>query len=403
MKTFRINLTTSALKLEYHPDTRMNSISINGDPLVTPKGNILQHESAELIKQVRYELEAEEYIDEDYFGLYSILSVLIDDVNNNEFIVWDKFWHGLTHDPVLATCAGPEVAFQFSRYGSLMKYLEEHKLHHPFLPQVDCEAMDDFIGEPDNLDSSYGKFNATLKEDLLKLSNIQRTVVLHSKSLTYGFLLATKRCTALEFAAAILAGDCIDARTFSDVEFSENKEGMKQIEGIAAKLLQFMALAEEDVSGLIDKGETKTCEFKETLSLDVKTQKKESYIELSAFKTIVAFLNTDGGTLLVGVKDNGAILGIEAEIEKLHKNSRDKFLLHFKNLLKSKVGQEFYPLVNYDIEAIKDREILKVDCKPSRKACFYDGKDFYVRTNPATDKLEGPKLLEYISMRNLSW
>jgi len=40
--------------------------------------------------------------------------------------------------------------------------------------------------------------------------------------------------------------------------------------------------------------------------------------------------------------------------------------------------------------------ILKVDCDKSVSEVYVDSIDFYVRTNPATDKLEGPKLIEYI-------
>jgi len=40
--------------------------------------------------------------------------------------------------------------------------------------------------------------------------------------------------------------------------------------------------------------------------------------------------------------------------------------------------------------------VLYVNCGKSEKPCYLDGKDFYVRTNPATDKLEGPKLVNYI-------
>ena len=92
------------------------------------------------------------------------------------------------------------------------------------------------------------------------------------------------------------------------------------------------------VRGLVREGETKTIEFKETLSLDIKKQTKEKYIETSALKTIVAFLNTEGGTLLIGVSDDGSIPGISAEILKLHKNT-DKLLLHLKNLLKDRIGE----------------------------------------------------------------
>ena len=54
----------------------------------------------------------------------------------------------------------------------------------------------------------------------------------------------------------------------------------------------------DEVHSLIRQGESKNIEFKETLSLDLKKQTKEKYIEISALKTIVAFLNTEGGNPL---------------------------------------------------------------------------------------------------------
>ena len=54
----------------------------------------------------------------------------------------------------------------------------------------------------------------------------------------------------------------------------------------------------------ISNGESKTLEFKETLSLDLKNQVKEKGIELSSLKTITGFLNSDGGDLLIGINDN---------------------------------------------------------------------------------------------------
>ena len=48
----------------------------------------------------------------------------------------------------------------------------------------------------------------------------------------------------------------------------------------------------------------------------------------------------------------------------------------------------------------EERKVLVVECKPSeRRPCFLDAKSFYVRTNPATDMLEGPKLYEYLKQR----
>ncbi|MCI5136950.1 MAG: hypothetical protein D3922_00725 [Candidatus Electrothrix sp. AR1] len=152
----------------------------------------------------------------------------------------------------------------------------------------------------------------------------------------------------------------------------------------------------DELHSLIRQGESKKIEFKETLSLDVRKQTKEKYVELSVLKTIVAFLNTEGGVLLVGIADNGEIKGINTEIDKFHKSNKDKFLLHVKNLIKTKIGEEFYPYIDYKLIEIKQVDVLVFKCKGSRCPCYLNNAEFYVRTNPATDKLDGPKLVEYV-------
>jgi Putative DNA-binding domain len=149
------------------------------------------------------------------------------------------------------------------------------------------------------------------------------------------------------------------------------------------------------VRGLVREGETKTIEFKKTLSLDVKTMTKEKHIETSALKTVVAFLNTEGGTLLIGVSDDGSISGISAEILKLHKNT-DKFMLHLKNLIKDRIGEDYYPFIDCSRVDVDGNPIVVVECKSSQDPCYLDKAEFYVRTNPATDKLDGPKLVAYV-------
>lgn len=142
-------------------------------------------------------------------------------------------------------------------------------------------------------------------------------------------------------------------------------------------------------------GESKTIEFKETFSLDVRKGIKEKYIELSALKTLVAFLNTDGGTLLIGISDMGDVIGIGEEVRKLHK-SNDKFLLHFRNQIKEGIGEQFYPYINQRLVTVLGSDVFMIECGKAPNPCYLDGKDFYVRTNPATDKLEGPKLVDYV-------
>ena len=108
------------------------------------------------------------------------------------------------------------------------------------------------------------------------------------------------------------------------------------------------------IAELIMRGESKRVEFKESLSLDVRKNTKEKYIEEVVIKTIAGLMNTVGGDLLIGVADNGEVKGIDEEIEKFHK-SDDKFLLHFKNIFKKKIGESFSPYIETDIK-VEDRK-----------------------------------------------
>src|SRR5260370_15920823 len=72
---------------------------------------------------------------------------------------------------------------------------------------------------------------------------------------------------------------------------------------------------------LIKRGESKTLEFKSTLRWSLKENRQDNKgVTHAVLKTIAAFLNTEGGDLLVGVADNGSIVGIERDqLENHHK------------------------------------------------------------------------------------
>ena len=158
-------------------------------------------------------------------------------------------------------------------------------------------------------------------------------------------------------------------------------------------------LAESDkIKTMIKGGESKIVEFKQTLSLCLRTNKKEKYIEDSILKTIAGFMNTDGGTLLVGVDDAGSIIGVEAEISKAGYKNYDKYLLHLNNMLEKIGGARIYSFLNPHYVSIEQKKILAITCLRSTFEVFVDDKDFYVRTNPATVKLEGISLSKYLKL-----
>jgi hypothetical protein len=172
-----------------------------------------------------------------------------------------------------------------------------------------------------------------------------------------------------------------------------NVTSMGEIEDIASTVSGFTTSS--NLRNQILSGESKTVEFKETFSLDVKTQQKEKYIEHSSLKTIDGFLNAKGGMLFIGVNDAQQVTGIDDELNKFYKGNEDKYLLHFKNKLDSHIDIKFSDSIDYKIVELDGKKILLVECLQSDKPCWIK-KDFYVRTGPSTVKLEGPELYEYI-------
>jgi len=151
----------------------------------------------------------------------------------------------------------------------------------------------------------------------------------------------------------------------------------------------------EEVLDLIKKGEAEKLEFKSTLRVNLHTNEMDKRVENAVLKTIVSFLNSEGGTLLVGVSDSGEISGIEKD--KFLNN--DKFNIHFANLIKEKIGKEFFPYIRSELVLINDKTILKVESSKSDKPVFLkEDKDeeFYIRLGPTSVQISGSKLWEYI-------
>lgn len=154
-----------------------------------------------------------------------------------------------------------------------------------------------------------------------------------------------------------------------------------------------------DVLDMIHNGESEKLEFKSTLRTNLQTGETDKRMEKAVLKTLVAFMNTDGGTLLVGVSDDGTVCGIDIESFE----NTDKLNLHFTNMIASTIGNSFLPYINFKLIEIEDgRLVLRVKCDPTSKAVFLkDGKTeiFYVRSGPSSVELSGMNLVNYVNNR----
>jgi predicted HTH transcriptional regulator len=156
--------------------------------------------------------------------------------------------------------------------------------------------------------------------------------------------------------------------------------------------------SDEDIINLIAKDESSSLEFKSTMRKNIRSGKKDKSIEIAFLKGIVGFMNTDGGTLLIGVDDNGEIVGIEED----EFENNDKCRLHFKNLFRQHIGMEFSNYVEFFLKEIEGKTIAVVVCQRSKAAVFlkHENKEtFYIRNGPSSEELAPSKVLSRMQGR----
>ena len=152
---------------------------------------------------------------------------------------------------------------------------------------------------------------------------------------------------------------------------------------------------EGDLYDLIGRGEGTHLELKSTMRTNLHTGKPGKEIELAWLKGVVAMLNTEGGILLLGIADDGAVLGLEADAFA----NDDKCLLHFKNLVTQHIGAEHARLLRLNLFVLDDKPIGVVECERADAPIFLrhpKGESFLIRNGPSNIELPISKALAYI-------
>jgi uncharacterized repeat protein (TIGR03833 family) len=180
-------------------------------------------------------------------------------------------------------------------------------------------------------------------------------------------------------------------------------------------------------SKLIELGENHEVEFKSSIlwssaftSDDIKNHKPQSK-ELHAYgkatskiiiaKTLAAFLNSDGGTLIVGIRENKAdnvdeIIGIDIEFKFLKDGSQDGYRRMIVDLIKdhfpSNVFNHLNSYFHIDFQKIGNLTICGINVVKSDKRVFLKLKNidhFFIRTDASTRELTGEDIVDYCQNR----
>lgn len=170
------------------------------------------------------------------------------------------------------------------------------------------------------------------------------------------------------------------------------------------------------VAELIAQGESARVEFKSSLRAPIGTEPKtpehasslRAELQHTILKTVCAFLNADGGTLLIGVDDAGTALGLEPDLATLPQKSRnvDQYELVLRDLLEVGLSQPTALTVAIDFPEVAGTTICRVTVAPSPRPVYsrpakgsgeVDPTEFWVRVGNASRQLQGPDGDDYRS------
>lgn len=163
-----------------------------------------------------------------------------------------------------------------------------------------------------------------------------------------------------------------------------------------------------DLIEMISAGENSEVEFKTTLRYDMRQNIVNKKLEEVVLKTIAAFSNGNGGSLIMGVDDDLNIIGLENDYKTLKNGTKDEFELHLRNLINNAYGVEFatnsleilFPMVEED-------EICVVNINEGIRPLYTEitdkngskNKKFYVRSGNSSQEIDISEVASYISQR----
>lgn len=159
---------------------------------------------------------------------------------------------------------------------------------------------------------------------------------------------------------------------------------------------------------LIGEGESDELEFKSTLRWDLKEGNVNKKLEEVIIKTVAALVNSKGGTILIGIADDGEIVGLESDYNSLSSPTRDGFELHLRNLLNQQFGPGFVTSkVVIKFHEVGGKEVCQVETEPAKEPVVISLKDkngqptekFYARSGNSSQEIPLSEMNAYIKAR----
>jgi hypothetical protein len=149
---------------------------------------------------------------------------------------------------------------------------------------------------------------------------------------------------------------------------------------------------------LIAAGETAGTEFKQAACRNPHTGKGDNTMRDNIVKAVAAFMNSNGGTLLIGIADDGTITGINTEyaIANSARANWDGYELFLADLLNKSLSLpaafQYFTITRHSLNGLDVAEV-QVNATP---APAYTNNKLYVRAGAQSKELQGPDLITYV-------
>jgi hypothetical protein len=168
------------------------------------------------------------------------------------------------------------------------------------------------------------------------------------------------------------------------------------------RIEQLSAALESDLHTLIARGESANLEFKSSFRWDLRENKVNRALEGVIMKTLAGYMNGQGGTLLIGVADDGTLLGLDNDYKTLKKHDRDGFEQALMTAVATKLGGDACRSVQIVFSAIENKDVCRVIVAPMSRPVYVkdgDSPKLYVRTGVLTRELNVQEAIDYTSSR----
>ena len=147
----------------------------------------------------------------------------------------------------------------------------------------------------------------------------------------------------------------------------------------------------KDLGALIRRGEDDSLEFKSSFRYDYRLQKVNKALEAVIVKTLAGFMNTEGGSLLIGVADDGSIIGLVSDFQTLQRKDSDGYTQALMSTVAERLGTPACRLLRILFHRQDGKEVCRIIVTPS-PVPVYAKEDkqskFYIRTGSGTREID---------------